>query len=99
MDLTDPCSRTGQYEAVINRSLPALLVKLDTREEKEYVKGLVVERSKWEEIVWVGATDLHNGGRWRWGSGEFVSMARRRLVLSRRMGSISEPEACARYAP
>jgi len=31
MDLTDPCSRTGQYEAVINRSHPALLVKLDTR--------------------------------------------------------------------
>merc|ERR1719429_617512 len=30
-DLTDPCSRTGQYEAVINRSHPALLVKLDTR--------------------------------------------------------------------
>ena len=28
MDLTDPCSRTGQYEAVINRSHPALLVKL-----------------------------------------------------------------------
>jgi len=31
MDLTDACSRTGQYEAVINRSHPALLVKLDTR--------------------------------------------------------------------
>ena len=30
-DLTDPCSRTGQYEAVINRSHPALLVKLDAR--------------------------------------------------------------------
>jgi len=31
MDLTDACSRTGQYEAVINRTHPALLVKLDTR--------------------------------------------------------------------
>ena len=31
MDLTDACSRTGQYEAVINRSHPALMVKLDTR--------------------------------------------------------------------
>ena len=31
MDLTDPCSRTGQYEAVINRTNPALLVKLDAR--------------------------------------------------------------------
>ena len=35
MDLTDACSRTGQYEAVINRSHPALLVKLDTR----YIQG------------------------------------------------------------
>ena len=31
MDLTDACSRTGQFEAVINRSHPALMVKLDTR--------------------------------------------------------------------
>ena len=31
LDLTDPCSRTGQYEAVINRSHPALMLKLDTR--------------------------------------------------------------------
>lgn len=31
VDLTDPCSRTGQYQAIINRSHPAALVKLDTR--------------------------------------------------------------------
>eukprot|EP00090_Calanus_glacialis_P012013 TRINITY_DN20461_c0_g1_i1.p1 TRINITY_DN20461_c0_g1~~TRINITY_DN20461_c0_g1_i1.p1 ORF type:complete len:299 (-),score=42.69 TRINITY_DN20461_c0_g1_i1:182-1078(-) len=30
-DLTDPCSRTGEYNAVINRSHPAALLKLDTR--------------------------------------------------------------------
>jgi len=30
-DLTDPCSRTGEFQAVINRSHPASLLKLDTR--------------------------------------------------------------------
>jgi len=31
LDLTDPCSRTGEYHAVINRTHPATLLKLDIR--------------------------------------------------------------------
>merc|ERR1712106_600600 len=30
-DLTDPCSRTGEFHAVINKTHPAALLKLDTR--------------------------------------------------------------------
>merc|ERR1712106_564571 len=31
LDLTDPCSRTGEYHAVINRTHPAAMLKLDIR--------------------------------------------------------------------
>jgi len=31
LDLTDPCSRTGEYHAVINRTHPASMLKLDIR--------------------------------------------------------------------
>merc|ERR1712106_310798 len=31
LDLTDPCSRTGEFHAVINKTHPAALLKLDTR--------------------------------------------------------------------
>jgi len=31
LDLTDPCSRTGEFHAVINKTHPTALLKLDTR--------------------------------------------------------------------
>jgi len=31
LDLTDPCSRTGSYETILNRTHPAALLKLDIR--------------------------------------------------------------------
>lgn len=31
LDLTDPCSRTGEYHAVINRTHPASMLKMDIR--------------------------------------------------------------------
>ena len=42
------------------------LITFDTLEELDWVRrNVVVRRSKYEERIWVGASDLEQEGTWR----------------------------------
>jgi hypothetical protein len=41
------------------------LVEFSHLDEVSFVKGLIAERSKYEEMIWVGASDLKSEGDWR----------------------------------
>lgn len=67
LDLTDPCSRTGSYEAVINRTHPAALLKLDIR-----YKTLVTYQS-FDCLIKV-KTEFHNKSREFYNENEDVAV-------------------------
>eukprot|EP00092_Neocalanus_flemingeri_P012622 GFUD01013604.1.p1 GENE.GFUD01013604.1~~GFUD01013604.1.p1 ORF type:complete len:435 (+),score=106.74 GFUD01013604.1:103-1407(+) len=48
------------------------LVAFTDLDEASFVKGLIVDRSRYEEIIWVGASDLKREGDWRWVKGGSV---------------------------
>ena len=48
------------------------LVDFINSDETSFVQGLIVDRSLYEELVWVGASDLKREGDWRWVSGGSV---------------------------
>ena len=49
------------------------LVEFSSLDEVSFVKGLIAERSKYEEMIWVGASDLKSEGDWRWVKGGIIS--------------------------
>ena len=48
------------------------LVEFRDLDEASFVKGLIVDRSKYEELIWVGASDLKREGDWQWVKGGSV---------------------------
>ena len=40
--------------------------------EASFVQGLITDRSRYEEIIWVGASDIKREGDWKWVNGESV---------------------------
>jgi len=67
LDLTDPCSRTGSYETILNRTHPAALLKLDIR-----YKTLVTYQS-FDCIIKV-KTEFHNKSREFYNENEDVAV-------------------------
>jgi len=67
LDLTDPCSRTGSYETVLNRTHPAALLKLDIR-----YKTLVTYQS-FDCMIKV-KTEFHNKSREFYNENEDVAV-------------------------
>jgi hypothetical protein len=69
LDYDQATTRCGDAGSALGLGVTLELARVESTAEEDFLKAWIVERATMDGMVWLGANDIEQEGRWVWGRG------------------------------